>query len=265
MSKLNTLIIVAALAAVLVAGAASATTVPTSAAVFTRVFNDCPFSTVEVTNTYPGLVSITDTKASCGAGFANRHAWRFSLDGTTAQLFANNDGFRFSADLTISGTGEAEAGIGISPWWSQLVDGTFNFRTTDGEIACFGGRLPFYSFTGSQGVTYVKGTTVHVEVIYMPNGLEELNPATIEYILDNGTEHTSGALPFDMGNEAEAPEHGLWGMLTPATAGGNFQFFLQQGAADASVTVAWANIMFTDLGTVATESTTWGSVKSLFQ
>jgi hypothetical protein len=54
-------------------------------------------------------------------------------------------------------------------------------------------------------------------------------------------------------------------MLDDATAGGFFQFFLQQGAADASVTVNWANITFTDLGTVATEAATWGSVKSLFR
>jgi hypothetical protein len=263
MSKLNIAIICAALAAVLVAGAATATPVPNSAAIFLRVFNDCPFSTLSSTNNYPSAINITDTKANCGAGFANRHAWRFSQDGTTAQLFVNGDGFKFSADLTISGTGEAESGIGISPWWSQQVDGVFNFRTTDGEIACFGGRLPFYSFTGSQGVTYVKGSTVHVEIIYLPNGLSEANPATVQYNLNNGTAYTSGPLPFDMGNPAEP--YGLWGMLDNATAGGNFQFFLQQGPADATISVDWANISFTDLGTVATESATWGSVKSLFR
>lgn len=262
MSKQNALVIVVALGAVLLAGVAAATQVPNSAAVFERVFNDCPFSTVESTNNYPTTVEITDTKESCGSGFANRHAWRFSQDGTTAQEFSNNDGFRFSCDLTISGDGEAEAGIGISPWWSQLVDGVFNFRTTDGEIACFGGRLPFYSFTGSQGVTYVKGTTVHVTMSYLPHGLEESNPATIEYTLDNGTLYTSGPLPFDQGNPAEP--YGLWGMLNEATAGGNFQMFLQQGGPNASVTVNWSNIMFEDLGTVATESSTWGGVKSLF-
>lgn len=263
MSKFNTFIVCAALAATLVAGAASATTVPTSAAVFTRIFNDCPFSVVSTTNDYPTEIEITDTKLECGSGFANRHAWRFSQDGATAQQFTNNDGFRFGADLTISGTGEAEAGIGISPWWSPLVDGVFNFRTTDGEIACFGGRLPFYSFTGSQGVTYVKGTTVHVEVTYLPNNLSETEPGTIEYTLDNGTLYTSGPLPFDMGNPAEP--YGLWGILDDATAGGFFQFFLQQGAVDASITVNWANIAFTDLGTVATEGATWGTVKSLFR
>jgi hypothetical protein len=263
MSKLNTVIVCAALAAILVAGTATATVVPNSAAIFLRIFNDCPFSTVVDNNSYPSVIQITDTKLECGSGFANRHAWRFSQDGATAQLFSNNDGFKFDADLTISGTGEAEAGIGISPWWSPLVDGVFNFRTTDGEIACFGGRLPFYSFTGSQGVTYVKGTTVHVEIIYLPNGLSEADPGTIEYKLDNGTMYTSGPIAFDMGNPAEP--YGLWGILDSATAGGNFQMFLQQGAADASVTVTWGNITFTDLGTVATENATWGSVKSLFR
>ena len=46
-------------------------------------------------------------------------------------------------DVTISDGGEGEGGNGISPWWSQLVDGIFNMRTADGEVACFGGRLPF--------------------------------------------------------------------------------------------------------------------------
>jgi hypothetical protein len=264
MSKLNLVVVCAALATLLVAGVVTATEIPNSGAVFTRIFNDCPFSEVTVINNYPPMVQITDTKLECGSGWANRHAWRFSQDGTTAQLFTNNNGFKFGGYLTISGDGEAEAGIGISPWWSQLVDGVFNFRTTDGEIACFGGRLPFYSFTGSQGLTYVKGTTVYVEMIYMPNELSEANPATIEYILNNGTVHTSGPLPFDMGNPNEP--YGLWGMLDNATAGGNFQFFLGQGPADASIQVTWSCTVFTDLGdVVSTEATTWGGVKCLFR
>ncbi len=176
MSKLNVVIVCTALATLFVAGAAIATMEPTDAAIFPRVFNDCPFSELSIISAYPPLIQIEDTKNSCGAGFANRHAWRFSQDGTTAQLFNNNNGFKFSSYLTITGDGEAEAGIGISPWWSPLVDGVFNFRTTDGEIACFGGRLPFYSFTGSQGLTYVKGTTVYVEIIYLPNSLHGSRP-----------------------------------------------------------------------------------------
>ncbi len=265
MSKLQ-FMLVTAFAVVLVAGAAQATTVPTSAAVFLRVFNDCPFSTLVDDNSYPTSIMISDTKASCGAGFANRHCWRFSQDGTTAQEFNNYNGFAFECDITATGTGEGECGIGISPWWSQLVDGTFNLRTTDGEVACFGGRLPFYSFTGSDGVTYTKGTTVHVKIEYMPNGLSEADPATIVYTYDDGTMYTSGPLAFDMGNESEGDVHGLWGILSPATAGGNFQFLLGEGADDANLDVMWENMQFTDLGdAVAAEATTWGSVKSLFQ
>ena len=254
-------VLVTTLLALVLVGAAAATDVPNSAALFLRVFNDCPFSILTATNNYPTLIDINDQKSNCGdVGWANRHAWRFSQDGATAQLFANHNGFRFGCDVTISGTGEGEAGIGISPWWSQLVDGTFNLRTTDGEVACFGGRLPFYSFTANQGVTYVKGTTVHLEIVYLPNGLVETDPATIEYIYDG---FTSGPLAFDMGNPDEP--YGLWGILDHATAGGNMQIFLQQGAADANLNVTWENITFVDLGDVVpVEAATWSDVKALF-
>jgi hypothetical protein len=246
--------------ALMTAGVVAATDLPSDAALFLRVFNDCPFTTLTSTNDYPTLIDINDVKNSCGAGFANRHCWRFSQDGVEAQLFANINGFRFGCDVTVSGTGEGEAGIGISPWWSQLVDGVFNMRTTDGEIACFGGRLPFYSFTGSQGVTYVKGTTVHMEVEYMPNGLSEEAPGTIVYTVDG---YTSGPLPFDMGNPDEP--YGLWGILDNATAGGYMQMFLAEGAEDANMQVTWENVFFEDLGNaVAVEATTWSEVKSLF-
>ena len=67
----------------------------------------------------------------------------------------------FSADVTLSGTGDGEAGLQISPWWSPNVDGRFNVRTPDGEVACFGGRLPFYSFTGDQGRVLREGDDRH--------------------------------------------------------------------------------------------------------
>jgi hypothetical protein len=245
-----------------IASAAAATVVPTDAVIFTRVFNDCPFSTVTTADNYPALITIEDVKNFCGeAGWANRHAWRFSQDGATAQQFLNLNGFRFGADVTISGTGEAEAGIGISPWWSPLVDGVFMLNTVSGEIACFGGRLPFYSFTGNHALTYVKGTTVNLEIVYRPNGLSEVDPGTIEYIIDG---LSSGQLGFDMGNPEEP--YGEWGILDDATAGGWFQLLLQQGAEDAGVLVEWENITFEDLGdVVATESETWSGVKSLFR
>lgn len=250
-----------ALVAVTVAGA---TPTPNSAVVMTRIFNDCPGSNLNVTNNYPTCITISDQNVGC-VGFANLHVWRFSEDGATAAVFNNGDSFSFSADLTISGTGDGEAGLQIAPWWSQNVDGRFNVRSTDGEVACFGGRLPFYSFTGSQGVVYVKGTTIHLEIVYLPNGLSNASPATIEYKLTyNATNYTSGPLAFDEGNPAEDPPYGLWGMLNDARVGGYFQFFVAGSGATGQAQVNWCNVLFQE-HTVGVEEQTWSGVKTLFR
>lgn len=263
MIKVSVLIAIAALA--LTTGVALATDTPTSAVVIERVFNDSFASILTVTNNYPALIEIDDQCAG-PLGWANLHVWRFSTDGITAQQFDNADGFSFFADVTLSGTGNGEAGLQIAPWWSPLVDGRFNVRTPDGEVACFGGRLPFYSF-GSQGVSYVKGTTVRLGIIYTTNVEMDHLPATIEYLYNDGTQYTSGPIPFDEGNPSEDPPHGVWGILTPAYAGGHFQFNNMVGAGDgANFNVTWENISFQDLGTVVpADNTSWGEVKSLFR
>jgi hypothetical protein len=218
---------------------------PSSAVLNTRIFNDCPSSVLTTTNAYPASVAIGDSALGC-FGFANLHNWSFSQNGVTAEKLDNSESVHFSATLVISGATNGEAGLRVSPWWSPDVDGRFNVRTTDGEIACFGGRLPFYSFTGSQGVTYTKGTPIKLEVIYEPNGLTSSSPATIEYKLEYpiGTPYTSGALPFDQGNPSEDPPHGVWGMLRPAYAGGYIQCFLVGGNNSAQVRANWTDIQF---------------------
>jgi hypothetical protein len=268
MKKTNKLSILFAAALLLVAimGNALATDVPSGAVVLERIWNDSFASVLTVGNSYPSLITIDDMCAG-PLGWANLHAWRFSLGGTGPQEFANTDGFMFSADVTLSGTGDGESGLQISPWWSES-DGRFNVRTPDGEVACFGGRLPFYSFTGSNGVSYVKGTTVNLTIIYTPNvEMNEAMPATIEYIYDDGAIYSSGPLPFDEGNPAEEDPHGLWGILSPAYAGGHFQFNDMVGAGDgANFHVEWGNIIFEDMGTVvAAESSSWGGVKALYR
>jgi hypothetical protein len=217
---------------------------PSSAVIIPRVFDDCPSSTLTTLNAYPALISIDDSVLDC-FGFANLHVWRFSEDGATPRMFDNANIFSFSADLMLTGTADGEAGLQISPWWSPEVDGRFNVRTSDGEIACFGGRLPFYSFTGSDGVTYVKGTSIHLSISYTPNLLTEDYPGTVVYGLEyQGMSYSSGPLPFDMGNPNEDPPHGLWGILSPAYAGGHFQPFLQGGNAEAALHATWSNISF---------------------
>jgi len=257
-----------ALVALLAVGVtpAAATPAPNGAKVNERIFNDCPTSVLMVTNNYPASIVIDDSVLDCG-GFANRHNWRFSEDGgATDAVFGNDSNFRFGADLTISGTSDGEAGLNISPWWSQQVDGVFNVRTTDGEVACFGGRLPFYSFTGSQGVVYAKGTLIHLEVEYRPNNLNAASPATIEYFVDYmGSSYTSGQILFDEGNPAENPPYGVYGILQDARVGGHLQCFLQGGNSAAQLAADWSNILFQDLGPVSIEATSWGSLKALYR
>jgi hypothetical protein len=195
-----------------------------SAVLNTRVFNDYPGSTLTTVNNYPSVVSFSDSGVG-GGGFANRHNFRLSDNGgISSAVFLNGDGFVFESDVTITGPGPTEAGLQVSPWWSQNVDGQFNIRINDGEVACFGGRMPFYSFTANHGVLYVAGTTIHQKMIYTPNGLSEANPATMEYVYTDSTgTYTSGPLAFNEGNPAEDPPYGLWGILNDARVGGFVQ------------------------------------------
>jgi len=208
-----------------------------SAVLNLRIFNDDPGSTLATVNNYPTLVEISDTRTG-GGGFANLHNFHLA-DAGVVHSFANGEFSSFSADLTISGAGDGEGGLQLSPWWSQNVDGRFNFRTTDGEIAVFGGRLPFYSFTGSQGLTYTKGETVRVGFDYNPNSLSAGDPATITYRLTMGsTDYTSGVLAFDEGNPAEG--FGSWGHLDDARIGGYVQVFSSAG----NLTTQWGNMSY---------------------
>ena len=264
MNKISKLALVVALVA-LAAGTALATPVPSTAVALTRVFNDTPFSVLNVTNTYPTLIQFDDTSVA-PAGWANLHTWRFSQDGVAAMDVMNQDGFSFSADVTISGA-NGEAGLQVTPWWSQ-ADGRFNIRTPDGEVAVFGGRLPFYSFTANHGKSYVGGTWVHLTMIYRPNqDMDASNPATIEYIYDDGIAVSSGQLPFDMGNPSEDPPHGLWGILNYAHAGGYMQYNNMMGQpAGTQMKVEYCGFTFVDLGAVVgIDETTWGGVKALFR
>ena len=219
------------------------TPTPTSAIVKTRIYNDCPTSTVTVVNNYPSLISIDDSNVDC-FGFANLHVWRFSTDGATEAAFDNNASYRFSADFKIEGDGNGEGGLQVAPWWSHDTDGLFNVRSTDGEIACFGGRLPFYSFTGANGLHYAKGNTIRLGIVYEPRALNAGRPATITYTVDYlGTHYESPALPFDQANPAEDPPHGLYGELNDARVGGAFKAFLGQGT-PVTVKASFANIVF---------------------
>lgn len=241
---------------------AMATPAVNSAVFHINVWNDCITSVTTTNNSYPSQVWINDLW-DCSSGFADLHNWHFSTDGSTDAQFMNGDSFRFAATLTITGSGDAEAGLQLAPWWSTNVDGRFQARSTNGEIACFGGRLPFYSFTGNFGLTYVKGTPIWMEMIYEAHSNTMADPATITYNLEYpiGTPYSSGPIPFDEGNPNEP--YGTWGCLDNAQAGGIVQEIL--GGAPAECRATWDNVEFEALTPTSTQSDSWGGVKSLFR
>lgn len=246
------------------ANVASATTAPNGAVITARIYNDCPSSTLVLTNSYPALIKIDDSNLGC-FGFANRHAWSFSSDGgATSQKFRNRDQFSFGATVQIDGSSNGESGLRLSPWFSPDNDGSFNIRTPDGEIACFGGRLPFYSFTGSHGISYVKGTPIGLQIDYMPNDVSATNPGTIVYTVRQGVNtYVSPPLAFDHANPAEDPPYGVWGILNDARAGGHIQALLGNGN-QVGLAATWTNIFF-EAGPTPATTASWGKIKANYR
>lgn len=200
-----------------------------------RIWNDDPTSVLTTGNTYTRTPPSGPESGGCwikddsldddggyGGSWANRHNWRFSVDGgVNNAVFMNADPFEISADVTLSGSANIEGGLNVSPWWSKDVDGVFMLNTETGEIACWGGRLPFYSFTTNHGQTYTKGTTVNLAIQYVPRALTQAAPGIIKYtLIQSATTYESPWLAFDEGNPEEDPPYGLWGILNDARVGG---------------------------------------------
>lgn len=259
-----TLLACAALAAF--ASGASATPNANGAVVLERLYNDCPISAVASTNSYPGSIHITDSWDGLCVGFANGHAWNFSADGgATSANLGNNGNYKFSATVTLnSNPGTIEGGIHLAPWWNNM-DGRFQARLPDGEVACFGGRLPFYSFTASNGVVYTAGTPIRMTIEYHANGLSSGSPASIQYTCQYGPNtFSSPVLLFDQGNPLEDPPHGQWGSLEPTYGGGVVQ--VNNGSGGQGYDALWTDITYECLDCVVPATkTTWGRVKTLYR
>mgnify|MGYP001058005229 CR=1 FL=1 len=239
------------------------TPTPNSAILDLRVFDDCGWSELSYVNNYPTLVEIKDTAAGCTG--TNLHVWSFSEDGVTKAAFENCSHYRFAAVVKLC-SAYGEAGLRLSPWWSPLVDGRFMVNVGNGEVACFGGRLPFYSFSAAYGVRYLPGQAAWMQIEYDPNSLSEADPATIQYQLYlSGVGYSSPRLPFDMGNELEAAAHGLWGELYPAYAGGYMQAPNWNGGAAFCTAVSFTNIEFEGPSATPANGTTWGQLKNLYR
>ncbi|MBK9119661.1 MAG: hypothetical protein IPM18_08685 [Phycisphaerales bacterium] len=146
-----------------------------------RVVNFYPGSTLATVNNFPAMISLTESAFGAGTGFANRHDAWFSSDGGVTQHLTNNaDAFDISVSVMLdvgSIAPRKEAGFRIG--------GGLFILTSDGEVAAFGGALPFHTFGNS---AYGVGDVATMRVIYRPGA-----QSTIEYIL-NG--NSSGEKPF---------------------------------------------------------------------
>lgn len=155
-----------------------------------RVFNDYPDSTLVTTNNYPSVVRFAESPFGEG-GFANRHLALFSENGgASARGFSYGEAWDLSFQATISapaGFPRQEAGFYIDTLIAG--DGTFQI-TSDGEVAAFGGGMPFHTF----GIAYTAGTTATMGMKYRPGPGLGLAGATMEYIF-NGM--SSGPKLFD--------------------------------------------------------------------
>ncbi|MBN2445507.1 MAG: hypothetical protein JXO22_02195 [Phycisphaerae bacterium] len=157
-----------------------------------RRFNDYPGSTLVTTNNYPSLVGFTESNFGTG-GWANQHVARFSADGGASdRLFYNNEPFDISFEIMLdAGTlAGKEAGIRMD---SFIAGEGFFMVKAAGEVACWGGPFPFYSFGGS---AYSPGTLATIRMIYTPD--DDTDPwdgdaATMEYIYNGAS---SGPLNF---------------------------------------------------------------------
>ncbi len=157
----------------------------------TRIVNGFASSSLTITNNYPTQVDVLDI---IGGGprtdFANRHDMVLA-DGGSAYLLHDpaaplrprtSDSFDLSVDVTLDAGSLAprkEAGLRFN---FNGFDGLF-IITSDGEIAAFGGILPFFA----RGGAYTPGTVANLRVLYTADDDTDANDgdaSTIQYFVN---------------------------------------------------------------------------------
>jgi hypothetical protein len=176
---MKTMIGFAAFALVCAAGNALATDISTvnSFKAETRLWNDFPTSSLTTTNSFPN-VEFNETFPQGAVGnYANKHiAWLSNDSG--ASHFQNNyfQSWSMQFDVTINtafgqGQPRKEAGIQVNNPRNPSIGGWTDegqvLIASDGEVAVFGGAMPF---TGFGNNTYTLGTTAHVTFSYFAPG-----------------------------------------------------------------------------------------------
>ncbi len=161
----------------------------------TRVFNDFGNSTLNVTNNFPASVQIQEGPFGVPTSqtpFANKHRARLSNDGgATPYAFQNQEGWDMRVDFRLAADANGNPKEGALEILVPLVnnddpqnpipyvdEGRFLVKS-NGEVAIFGGTMPFHSF----GFSYTPGTTVELRMIYTPGDgvINSGQQATIQY------------------------------------------------------------------------------------
>jgi hypothetical protein len=177
MSRLHVLLAAAAgLATATIAHADLFSSINSMDASGIRWYNDFPGSTLTVTN--GGMPSIRFQDSNfIGGNWTNRHHAALAAGGVAYNFGAGNQSFQMDLDVTINGAlpASTEAGIwvGTAPNWpSSAIANVGNFvclPDNGGEIAAFGGVLPFFSNNqpaNSGMARALRGASRHMTMIY---------------------------------------------------------------------------------------------------
>ena len=136
-----------------------------------RYFNDRPGSNLAFENVYPSLFRITEDTPGPG-GFANGHMGAFSADGG-ADAYNFNYGDAFDTVMTMNVLVDPVNVGGEAGFKFNLFGiGHFGVLPHNGEIAAFGGILPFHSF----GVGLWAGQDIDLRIIHT-RGMATVCPA----------------------------------------------------------------------------------------
>jgi MYXO-CTERM domain-containing protein len=192
----------------------------------TRYFNDIPGSTLVTVNNYPALTSFTESFNGATQG-VNRHIGALSNNSTDPYRALPAESWEFSVTVRISGPAAREGGIHVgklgtvSPYNVGALTGQLTAIADNGEIACFGAWLPFFSNNQPQYASFpraARDTDIKMKMIY------DASDFSYTYIINDA--FSTGKLFMDAGainflQTAGEQSIGVYGQLGPTATAQN--------------------------------------------
>lgn len=214
-----------------------------SNAVGLRYFGDIQASTAQVTqNSYPGLLEFREDfpVRPAGQSGSNRHIGVLSADsGISPFIIPGTIAWYYAATVRMSGAASTQVGLHIGGVGTNWPPGNENANTgvlmvngLNGEIAAFGGWLPFFS-TFDPSFAYMghgqRDQDFRLAILIRP-----LSPTSVtaEYFVDG---HSTGPLALDAGavqayyalnNIASVYTQNTWISAGPSSATSTFTNFV---------------------------------------